>query len=116
LIDAYNLQNELLFYGVVLHDSVENAHNESALISQSLKRYKTPFKNGRISHYVTDWRHIVMPERTQVTNALSLALTETDEFNALTILESLYKTVSGTVRLYVDNTIDYVQWLEKEAS
>lgn len=99
IIDAFMLQDELLFYGVVIHDSVEKAYTTQDLKEKLLIRYKAPFKSGRISHYVVDWRGYFKED--------------SHSANWLPVFEALYKKVSGPPRIYVDNTIEYYAWLEK---
>jgi hypothetical protein len=97
LIDAFELQNELQFYGIVLHHSVEK-HLVEALSAPILEglliRYPVPMKSGKINHYIVDW-----------TSQLE------EENDALRLVSYFYHNVSGKTRLYVDNTMKFVQWL-----
>ena len=111
LIDAYNLQNELSFYGVVLHDSVEKKHDTAAFKSALLRRYKTPLKNGQVNHWVLDWRRIVMPKKES--KNVYAAVLQSEKNYPLAVLENIYKTVSGAARSYVDNTIEYIKWIDE---
>ena len=99
LIDAYLLQEELFFYGIVVHDTVEKVLSADVLRDKLLRCYKAPFKSGRITHYVVDWRDYQKED--------------VQSKNWLQILGNLYNTVSGTPRKYVDNTIEYFNWLEE---
>ncbi len=108
LIDAFNLQNELAFYGVTIHDTVEKKFD---LKTHLLHRYKTPLKSGSVNHWVVDWRQIAAPKKEPRQNALLMSFQE-EKNHALLALEGLYKTVSGTARHYVDNTIEYVKWAD----
>jgi len=72
LIDAYNLQNELAFYGVAIHDTVEKKFDSATFKSHLLHRYKTPLKGGSVYHWVIDWRRIVGPKKEPQKNALLL--------------------------------------------
>lgn len=101
LIDAYKLQDELLLYGAVLHHTMEQ-HLINNKIMQGMEdvhifKYPTPFKEGKITHYVVDW-----PAFLDVNRDLQ------------SILSRLYGTVSGPPRRYVDNTVDLVHWLAKK--
>lgn len=98
LIDAYLLQEELFFYGIVVHDTVEKILTGDVLRGELLRCYKAPFKSGRINHYVIDWREYHKED--------------VEAKNWMPVLGNLYKTVSGSPRIYVDNTIEYFKWLE----
>ena len=100
LIDAYLLQDDLFFYGIVIHHTVEPQLRD--ILTRPLRNecafYDAPFKKiGKIKHYVIDW-------------------TIVDEFKGyedkpkcLDIVTKLYSTVSGGPRKYVDNTVEFVR-------
>ena len=93
LIQAYELQEELNYYGVVLDRYVErDIENETNRISEKFDkltmRLKTPMKSGRIS-------------------AVNISLYDNSLEDAH--LNELYYTVDGKPRLYVDNTIEIVK-------
>lgn len=95
LIEAYLLQEELYLYGVVLHHSMEQ-HLENKGMMTSLKRlellrYPTPMKSGKINHYITNW--VYFDDQGKVSRAVN----------------RLYGNVSGNLRKYVDNTVEFVQ-------
>jgi hypothetical protein len=98
LIDAYELQNELQLYGVVMHNTMEKhlqtSHNARLLNNGFVFQYPVPMKSGKITHYIVDWA----PERKEDTTNLSSVL---------------YNTVSGSPRIYVDNTLEFLRWLKK---
>ena len=98
LIDAFELQNELQLYGVVLHYTMEKHLVETGNIAiceyDSIFKYPVPMKNGKIIHYIVDW----------------LSLSE-GEVNWIESVSQLYKDISGNPRLYVDNTVDCVRLL-----
>lgn len=91
LIDAYLLQDQLKYYGIVADNKIEeyiidknrNLKPNEPKVDRSFVKLKTPFKSGNIMHYNL---HLdsVNPEQ----------------------LEDLYKSVSGEPRKYVDNTIE----------
>ncbi|MBM3157368.1 MAG: hypothetical protein FJ004_08815 [Chloroflexi bacterium] len=101
LVDAYKLQNELLLYTVVLHHTMEQYLIEKAIMQKlegnDIFKYPTPLKEGKITHYVVDWSPFV-----DANDDLKSALSQ------------LYGSVSGSPRRYVDNTIEFVRWLQKE--
>jgi hypothetical protein len=100
LVDAYELQNELMMYSVIIHHSMERHLADKKLLSQfediHLHRYATPLRAGPTLHYVVSW------------DAALLADDKLEE-----VLSGFYGTVSGTPRRYVDNTADFLRWLAK---
>ena len=100
LIDAFDLQGELLLYGVVLHHTMEKYLIDGNLISilenKDIYKWPTPMKSGKVTHYIIDWINTAFkPKETKETIPL------------------LYCNVSGTPRKYVDNTFDFMNWLDK---
>jgi hypothetical protein len=99
LVDAYLLANDLGFYGAVLHDTMEAFLREKKMLNYSndIILYNAPFKGkGRIRHYVINW--LVAYD----------VLYKDGAENALIIIERLYNLVSGTPRMYVDNTKEFI--------
>lgn len=100
LIDAYELQNELQLYGVVLHHSAEKRFSEikntKTFEDDNIFKYPVPMKSGKITHYIVDWTGFLEKEK-----------------DPLNLVSNLYNNVSGTPRIYVDNTLEFVKWLEK---
>jgi len=99
LIDAYELQDQILLYSVVLHHTTEKYINDiddkakAAAVDLLLARYHTPLKNCTADHYLLKW--------------------ESNEVIS-TVLPQLYNTVSGSPRVYVDNTAKYLAWLKSQ--
>jgi len=99
LIDAYQLQDEVFYYGVILDNKVEskiieglrNKQLNKELIESHFIKLQTPLKSGKINHY----------------NIKLDSLTEDQ-------LEDMYKGVSGSVRKYVDNTIEMYELMQKK--
>lgn len=90
LIQAYELQEEVNYYGVVVDRYVEkDIENEANQISEGYKnlavRLKTPMKSGRIS-------------------AVNISLHD-NSIEEKQLIE-LYYSVDGRPRIYVDNTIE----------
>lgn len=98
LIDAYELHKELQIYGVVLHHTTqkrfEDINMKEILDSLFAGKYAVPMKSGRIIHHFLDW--------------MLFSESPVDAVN------KLYNNVSGTPRLYVDNTIEYINWFEEQ--
>ncbi|WP_421879780.1 hypothetical protein [Marinoscillum sp.] len=81
IIDAYQLQEQVHYYGIVADHSIDHMLHETEGLD-NLVRCKTPLKGGSILHY--NMRFDVDPDD----------------------LNKFYNTVSGQVRKYVDNTLD----------
>ncbi len=99
LVDAYLLEEELCYYGVVFHESME----ESILTAMSEKAdlpiedIEVPFKKGKTKHYHITWY--------EMKGSLQKGSIKK---KALEWLQALRKTVSGNPRVYLDNTIKIV--------
>lgn len=97
LIDAFFLQEELHFYGGILHHTFEaflkniNIIEEGIAPNITLKHCFTPLKSGNTKHYYLDW---------------TKALINKDKFS---VVSDLYNTASGSKRIYVDNTIKILE-------
>lgn len=103
IVDAYLLEEELKYYGVAFHHSVE------PLIEDYLKNppvkggnpcyspieeCKLPLKSGASSHYCVAYQK------------MSKALSKKDDSTRLSsLVKNLGKTVSGAPRIYIDNTL-----------
>ncbi|HYV91548.1 MAG TPA: hypothetical protein VE978_07190 [Chitinophagales bacterium] len=101
LIDAFLLQDELLFYGAIIHHSLEsflilNNINFDNLLSE----YMTPLKSGKVKHKIVNWANPKLD--------LGYSLSPTNG------VKNLYCSVSGKPRIYVDNTLDYINSLQIE--
>lgn len=97
LIDAWELQSELVIYGVILHHTVEAYLLEQGwteeLEETSILKYATPLKQGTVDHYLVHWLydHPMKSKRLR------------------DVLAKLYGKVSGNPRQYVDNTSKYIE-------
>ncbi len=95
LIDAHLLAEDVKFYGVVMHSTVERKIHENNWISNLGDSYaKIPFQKGIASHYFIPIKQFLIMSTLQTY----------EETRAL--LLKLNHTVSGSTRQYVDNTID----------
>lgn len=87
IIDAYQLEENIVFYGVVLHHTLESmAYDMINKGEKIIFDHLVPLKKGSSCHYVLDW------------------FSESKDIN----MENLYKirkTVSDSPRRYIDNTI-----------
>lgn len=101
LVDSYLLQEELKFYGIVVHGTAEEIGDIND--DESVIEYNCPFKIGVAKH---------------LTIAPGISLTE--EFQEETVdnlIEKVSKfrvTTSGSLRKYIDNTLDYLEFVRKE--
>jgi hypothetical protein len=98
IIDAHLLHEELLMYSVIADNKFEKKAQELDKgdfgFSSGFEFYKTPLKSGKANHYVLNpWAN-------------------RKEF--ISNLNKLYHTVYGKPRQYIDNTIDYISYLQKE--
>ena len=91
LIDAYLLAEETHFYGAVLHNTFDRFLNEidEKPPPELLSRIPIPMKAGKVTHSYVKWQF-----------HLKEAQDKTSE-----IIEKFYEGVSGSTRLYVDNTM-----------
>ncbi|MBR4107066.1 MAG: hypothetical protein IKK45_00035 [Akkermansia sp.] len=96
LVDAYELHEEIKYYGIVVHHSAEE--NTKRYINDEKNRHlymNTPvsLKSGKISHYHLCW------------NLISEKLCFGDITKTATEwLNKISETVSGAPRIYIDNT------------
>lgn len=89
IIDAYCLEEEMVIYGVAMHNTVEREAVEEAKLG-TLFDYKLPLKNGSSNHYVLKWW--------------------SDNTSASVIdLKNIRNNVSGRPRRYIDNTLDCIR-------
>ncbi|MEZ4922165.1 MAG: hypothetical protein R2780_03250 [Crocinitomicaceae bacterium] len=96
LIDAYLLQDELYYYGIIADNNVQaflgqNDKIETSEVDHYFLWTETPLKRGMVNHL----------------NIKLDSLTE-DQLN------DLYNHVSGSVRKYVDNTIKMYELMNKK--
>lgn len=101
LVDAFLLEEELKFYGIVFHHTVEDSL--SILLSKSDMKHlvsnKTIYlKSGKSQHYTVAYHQVNKSfEKNDMLNEI--------EFR----LQHIGHTVSGGPRIYIDNTKDYIQ-------
>jgi DNA-dependent RNA polymerase auxiliary subunit epsilon len=105
LIDAYLLQEELSFYGVVIHGSVEKKISSFDIDSLFIKKFVCPLKQGASSHLT------IFP----------IFLQEDDESPLKEDREAIYAALdkfrfntSGHLRKYVDNTESYFNFINSK--
>ena len=95
LIDAFLLQDDVFYYGVVVHNSAE-AIVAKNMKSKSFKDISTPLKSGSIMHYNLNWFDY-MKDEGQKDGVL------VKKFDKL--VNKHRGLTSGRPRKYLDNTI-----------
>ena len=99
LVDSYLLEEELCYYGVVFHESMEESILEAITKKyMPIEDISIPLKKGMSKHYHIAWH--------KLTKALQKGNISSE---ALDWLKSLRKTVSGNPRVYLDNTIKIIE-------
>ena len=100
IIDAYQLEEDLQYMGVVIHHTFEEEYDKLSdtqyiKISDWIKEVPTPFKYGKRAHYNLDYR---------------IAGAKTYDFSKYIEYQRYYS--SGDARKYVDNTLDVLKTFE----
>jgi hypothetical protein len=98
LIDAYQLQEELYFYGIIIHASAEGII-ESQKLMDFVHNYLCPLKNGYSKHLTVE---PLLPSSKDPQYQKNVD----DLFDSIKKLR--YKT-SGHLRQYIDNTEKYLK-------
>lgn len=103
IIDAYELQEEVFYYGIVAHHSIEEylkKNSEPDLFNQIYFDVPTPLKSGNIKHYNIDWfNYDLNPEKD----------TDSLKNKALEKIKNFRINTSGRPRKYIDNTIEMIK-------
>lgn len=101
LIDAYLLQEDVSFYGIVLHNSAERKLNEFGNDLIGRERYHdclVSLKSGKIKHYILDWIVGINFEDEK----------EVAKSSSLNLMKKHREKTSGAPRKYIDNTIEII--------
>ncbi|KAF0198382.1 MAG: hypothetical protein FD166_1435 [Bacteroidetes bacterium] len=106
LIDAYLLEEEIAFYGIVVHDTLEKFLNNNSLEIEAefLGLYiecSAHFKSGKINHIMLNWLNFLKPQA---------GLSKRDI--ALSLMKKQREKTSGGPRKYIDNTISIINEME----
>lgn len=107
LVDAFLLEEQIHYYGIVAHHSVERDINTYAKGWNGKKDNPyilspVPLKSGNISHYHLAYNLISM------TRQVGKAVNETHQ-SIIFWLEKISGTVSGNPRIYVDKTLQVLK-------
>lgn len=102
LIDAYELQDQLFMYGVILDEKVEKRLlPNKKFIDGYCSHCKVHTKSGKINHYTIDWPKWIETK--------SNFFKEKGKITPISVMENFYRDMSGYPRKYVDNTIEFCQ-------
>lgn len=106
IIDAYLIEEDVNYFGIVCHNSMEKflmENQELEMIKNSYKFINTPLKCGFINHYNLDYFNPLFDDEQKNKS-------DKDKIEFIKkIFESFYETVSGSPRRYVDNSIKLVE-------
>lgn len=111
IIDAYLVEEDVDFLGIVCHNSIDkyikkNERIELFLIDGLYKFHKTPLKCGAINHFFIDYYCFLTRDK--------IAIDKNDRVKLITaVLNEFYETVSCNPRRYIDNTIKFIEDLAK---
>lgn len=97
IIDAFTLHEDLQVYAIVLDNNIEKKIEALKLpekISSLIYSYKTPFKGGKITHKILGGYGKKEIIQRQINDVKKINL-----------------NVSGNPRLYVDNTVDFLNFV-----
>ncbi len=113
IIDAFLLEEDVNFLGVLCHNSIDNYLKsivDSEFINSTYKFAEAPLKYGNINHYFLDYyQYLLDPDQKQKSNNTSKNIE-----NIISVFKEFYITVSGNPRRYLDNTIKFVETINKE--
>lgn len=107
LVEAYQLHDEIHYYGIVVHHSAERTIKRYADSTNPYTKTQVNLKKGKTSHYHLSW-HLL---------GINLSPGNISE-QANKWLDKIEESVSGPPRIYVDNTRyiiknDNTEWEEK---
>jgi hypothetical protein len=105
IIDAYNIEEDVNYLGVVAHNSIdEYLSNQNLIDSDLFQAYlfesKTPLKSGHITHHNLNW----FLDFSSISNK-NPQDEKIKEIDAM--LMGFKKQSSGTTRRYSENTLDF---------
>jgi hypothetical protein len=109
IIDAYLIEEDVNYLGVVADSSIDQYLNsnktlcdESKIVNKLIFEEKTNLKSGKITHKNLDWFILTQRDYENLTPEKKID-------NIVELINSFYCTVSGSPRRYVDNTKDVLQ-------
>lgn len=106
LIDAYQLEEDVNYFGVVAHNSIDKYILElkgknrlSEVVEELTIEFQTPMKYGDIFHRNINW--------------INYYKEYSNEINIRSVIEKFRITSSGSPRKYIDNTLKIKDLFEK---
>lgn len=105
LIDAHLLQEELHFYGIIIHGTVEAKARTGLKTNPFIISYDCPLKNGKSQHYTIYPMHV---------DGQSAKSKEYKKYhnNILSSLNNMKFKTSGQLRRYIDHTNLYFNFVK----
>lgn len=96
IIDAFQLEESLVIYGVAIHNTAEEdairlSTDKGKLV---IYDYNVPLKTAQSNHYIINWYG-------------------NDKNGTKDMLKEIRKTVSDSPRRYIDNTLNCIAFIEK---
>ena len=115
IIDAYLVEEDVNFLGIVCHNSIDKYlksinFQDLNFESSIYKFYETPLKCGNIKHFFIDYYYFLVDSAKKINDADK----DSHVKFIIAVLNEFYETVSGSPRRYIDNTIKLVEDLEKK--
>lgn len=119
IIDAFLLEEDVNFIGVLCHNSIDKylksdkfikSIADKEFINLTYKFAETPLKYGNINHYFLDYYQYLLnsDQKKEGVDASEKVA------NIINVFNEFFITVSGNPRRYVDNTIEFVHKINKE--
>lgn len=105
LIDAYLLEEDVAYYGVVIHNTTEKFLNNEKVPDSSKDLYInciTPLKSGNIEHINLNWTDWVSDKKNKDKKVENIKL-----------MKKQRERTSGKPRKYIDNTIKVINEIYK---
>lgn len=96
IIDAYLLEEELNYFGIIFHNTIEEYYIknfEGSINKEACIEIMTPLKSGSIAHL----------------NLLWFDIKETKKETLIEVIGKFKNKVSGSPRRYIDNTVKVIE-------
>ncbi|NLL27702.1 MAG: hypothetical protein GX259_02805 [Bacteroidales bacterium] len=114
IIDAYLMEEDVNYLGVVAHSSIDTfiaenkkSYTNSIVCQKLLFEEKAFLKSGKITHLNLDWFILTQRDHDRISPEQKIE-------NILNNLDLFYSTVSGNPRRYIDNTKEILQIANKQ--
>jgi hypothetical protein len=105
IIDAYLLEEDVNYIGVIIHNSIEEFKHKNikednkycSILKQLIFEGQSPLKSGNITHFNLNWFSQLIGNKLNEDKDVKTEV--------ITRLKEFYLQVSGSPRRYIDNTI-----------